>query len=50
MNPELAEAILALAVELEQAAKLAEHIGVAGDAFDLGEADMLQLAAERIIE
>ena len=50
MNLSEAEAIAALAKELEQGVRLSHLIQESADVFDAGEADVLQLAAERVIE
>ncbi|HRN29106.1 MAG TPA: DUF86 domain-containing protein [Terrimesophilobacter sp.] len=50
MNSKTAEQILALAHELKKSQLLAQRIAEDEASFDVGESDILQLAAERIME
>lgn len=50
MTPKFAELILALADELKKAQMLADRIAADEAAFDAGQSEILQLAAERILE
>lgn len=50
MTPKVAELILALAHELRKSQVLITRVTAEAASFDAGESDILQLAAERIIE